>query len=258
MAYEVMNYDQGHWLLAKMGKKVLRPGGRILTENLIEKLNISKQDDVVEFAPGIGHTAKLTLKNKPKTYTGVEVNRTAAKDLKQKFSKEKIKIVNNSAAKSGLATESADKVYGEAMLTMQTDQRKSEIIREAHRLLRKGGLYGIHELGLHPNDLDAESKRSIQQGLAKAIKVNARPMTTNEWVAILEKEGFEVIEIMSKPMSLLDPKRILEDEGFFRTIKIAFNMMTHPKERKRIEEMQAIFHHHKEKLRGVAMVARKK
>lgn len=28
---------QGHWLLAKMGKRVLRPGGRELTEKLVEK-----------------------------------------------------------------------------------------------------------------------------------------------------------------------------------------------------------------------------
>jgi|SRR5690554_1806109 len=258
MAYEVMNYDQGHWLLAKMGKKVLRPGGRILTEDLIENLNISNTDDVVEFAPGIGHTAKLTLKRNPNTYTAVEVNRTAAKNLKRKFKKKDIRIVNSSAAKSGLTADSADKVYGEAMLTMQSDKRKSEIVKEAYRLLKKGGLYGIHELGLHPNDLGEESKRSIQLGLIKAIKVNARPMTTNEWIALLEKEGFEVVEVMSKPMLLLDPKRILEDEGLFRTIKIAFNMMTHPKERKRIEEMQAIFHHHREKLRGVAIIARKK
>lgn len=258
MAYEVMNYDQGHWLLAKMGKKVLRPGGRILTEKLIERLNISHEDDVVEFAPGIGHTARITIRKRPNSYTAVEVNRTAAKNLEQKFKKDKIRVINKSAAQSTLTIESADKVYGEAMLTMQADHRKSEIVKEAHRILKKGGLYGIHELGLHPNDLGAESKRSIQLGLAKTIKVNARPLTTNEWIAILEKEGFEVIETISKPMLLLDPKRILEDEGFFRTVKIAFNMLTHPKERKRIEEMQAIFHHHKEKLKGVALIARKK
>src|SRR5690554_2029600 len=138
MAYEVMNYDQGHWLLAKMGKKVLRPGGRILTEDLIENLNISNTDDVVEFAPGIGHTAKLTLKRNPNTYTAVEVNRTAAKNLKRKFKKKDIRIVNSSAAKSGLTADSADKVYGEAMLTMQSrsEEHTSELQSRPHLVCR--------------------------------------------------------------------------------------------------------------------------
>ena len=30
----------GHWLLARLGKRVLRPGGRQLTQGMIEALNI--------------------------------------------------------------------------------------------------------------------------------------------------------------------------------------------------------------------------
>ena len=258
MGYEVMNYDQGHWLLAKMGKKVLRPGGRLLSENLIKKLNINIEADVVEFAPGIGITTKLTLKNNPKSFTGVEINRTAAKKLMKQYNNGKVTIINKGAADSGLKESSISKVYGEAMLTMQADHRKSEIIGEAHRILKSGGLYGIHELALFPDDLHGELKRNIQLGLAKAIKVNARPLTIKEWRRKLEEQGFEVIEVMATPFALLDPKRILEDEGFFRTSKIAFNILTHPKERKRIREMKAIFESYKERLKGVAMIARKK
>src|SRR6476660_1684537 len=51
----------GHWLLARLGKRVLRPGGRQLTNRMIEALNIGPSDAVVEFAPGLGETARLTL-----------------------------------------------------------------------------------------------------------------------------------------------------------------------------------------------------
>jgi len=56
-----MHNEQGHWVLAQMGKKVLRPGGRELTARLIVALEINPADDVVEFAPGLGHTAALAL-----------------------------------------------------------------------------------------------------------------------------------------------------------------------------------------------------
>ena len=36
--------QQGHWVLAAMGKRVLRPGGKELTEKLIDSLNIASSD----------------------------------------------------------------------------------------------------------------------------------------------------------------------------------------------------------------------
>ena len=52
----------GHWLLARLGKRVLRPGGIGLTEKLLRSLSIGPNDDVVEFAPGLGVTARLILR----------------------------------------------------------------------------------------------------------------------------------------------------------------------------------------------------
>src|ERR1035438_7074641 len=59
----------GHWLLARLGKRVLRPGGRQLTHRMIEALNIGPKDVVIEFAPGLGETARLTLKRNPSSCT---------------------------------------------------------------------------------------------------------------------------------------------------------------------------------------------
>ena len=46
----------GHWLLARLGKRVLRPGGVALSRQLLEALAIQPSDSVVEFAPGLGAT----------------------------------------------------------------------------------------------------------------------------------------------------------------------------------------------------------
>src|SRR3954468_23839589 len=68
----------GHWLLARLGKRVLRPGGRQMTCRMIEALNIQPCDTVIEFAPGLGATARLTLQRKPASYTAVERDKDAA------------------------------------------------------------------------------------------------------------------------------------------------------------------------------------
>ena len=41
---------QGHWLLARIGKRVLRPGGKKLTGRMLAKTELEGKD-VVEFAP---------------------------------------------------------------------------------------------------------------------------------------------------------------------------------------------------------------
>ncbi len=258
MSNKRLDEKQGHWILAKMGKKVLRPGGKELTLKMIKNLEISNNDKIVEFAPGLEFTALIALENKPKSYTGVELNREAVSILNKTLSGDNVNIIVGNATNSTLEDSSQDKVYGEAMLTMQASQMKSKIIGEAYRILKQGGRYGIHELGLTPNNLDEETKKTIQKELANVIKVNARPLTENEWVDLIEKEGFKVIKVETNPMHLLEPKRVIEDEGFFRTLKIIFNVITNPKARKRILAMRKVFCKYENHLNAISIIAEKK
>lgn len=221
-------------------------------------MHISPSDNIVEFAPGMGFTAELALSHRPKSYVGIELNEEAAGRLKKKFTHSGFTIINTSAAATGLPDQSKDKVYGEAMLTMQADHRKLEIIREAARILKPGGYYGIHELGLTPDDLPEAEKAEIQKGMAKAIKVNARPLTLKEWAALLENEGFEIIATYTNGMDLLKSRRVVADEGLFRSLRIGFNILTHPYERKRILEMKSTFGKYEKHLNAVSLIARKK
>lgn len=248
---------QGHWVLAKMGKKVLRPGGKELTHKLIKALAITPEDDVVELAPGLGYTASLALQHKPKTYTGIDANPDAIKQLRKTINGNNQRIIEGNAAQTALKEESVTKVYGEAMLTMHADHRKTEIIQEAHRILKKGGLYAIHELGLTPDSIDKNLKDQIQKDLSLSIKVNARPLTQNEWSQLLEKEGFKIKFIATNPMYLLETSRIISDEGFFRALKIGFNILANKPARKRVLEMHHVFKTHAKHMNAIVIVAEK-
>ena len=179
----------GHWILARMGKRVLRPGGRELTEKLVSALKINPEDDVVEFAPGLGFTANLVLQYKPHSYVGLERDESAAAETRQLLNGSSQRVQLGDAANSGLEDECATVVYGEAMLTMQSDPHKKRIVNEAVRLLKSGGRYGIHELCLKPDNISDESKKEIQYELAQAIRVNARPLTIDEWKSLFRRQG---------------------------------------------------------------------
>lgn len=247
----------GHWLLAKIGKKVLRPGGIALTQHMLSMLNITSNDDVVEFAPGLGFTAEMTLKQKPKSYIGIDAEDNAVTYLNRKFEQSPAVFQLGNAAQSLLPEQSTDKVYGEAMLSMHANHRKAEIIREAYRILKPQGYYAIHELALKPDDLDENVKLHIQKELAQAIKVNTRPLTVSEWTELLEKEGFKVLSIETAPMHLLEPQRIINDEGIWGSLTIAKNILLHPTMRKRVFQMKSIFRKHEKNMGAVVILARK-
>jgi ubiquinone/menaquinone biosynthesis C-methylase UbiE len=248
----------GHWLLARLGKRVLRPGGLDLTRCMLRSLAIRSSDLVVEFAPGLGVTTRLVLDLHPASYTAIEDNEAAAIRVRQLLAGKNQKCLVGTASDTGLPDSSAKVVYGEAMLTMQGMAQKSAIIREAARILKAGGRYGIHELCLVPEDLDETIKLEIQHALSQTIRVGARPLTAKEWRALLEREGFNVRTEMFRPMRLLKPGRLIQDEGFWGTLRFAWNLLRDAEARRRVIAMRRVFGKYRRHLSAIMLVGIKR
>ncbi|WP_336250369.1 class I SAM-dependent methyltransferase [Stomatohabitans albus] len=249
---------QGHWLLAKMGKRVLRPGGIELTRRLIEHAKPSPQDRVVEFGPGVGRTAEIILETMPKSYRGIDPNKEGTPQLRRVLADyPQAELVAADAKATGLPDESADLVVGEAMLTMHSEEEKLAIMGEAFRILAPGGRYAIHELGFCPDDVPSEVEEDVARALSRTIKVGARPLTSKNWQRLLIETGFEVEYTDANPMALLEPGRLIEDEGLGGFLRFVFNVMRNPSARERILAMRSVFRAHQENINAVAFVARK-
>ena len=183
----------GHWVLARAGKRVLRPGGAALSTAML------------------GH-ARLA---------------------------------------------GADVVVGEAMLTMQGDKGKAAIVAEAARVLRPGGRYAIHELGVTPDDIDEDYYTQLRRDLARSIHVNARPMTAAAWKELMEGAGLVVDWVDTAPMALLKVGRNIRDEGLGGFLRIARNVAADKALRQRVQEMAATFKRYEKDMVGIALVAHK-
>lgn len=245
----------GHWLLARMGKRVLRPGGLALTTAVLEQLSISGADDVVELAPGMGITAQLVLDRNPATYTGVERDADAAATVRELLRADRDRCMEGPAQHTGLDDESADVVLGEAFLTMQSSENKRLIIAEAFRVLRPGGRYGLHEMCLRPDGLDDAAQDEVRGDLSRSIHIGARPLTVADWRAELEHAGFEIRFESTADMALLEPRRLVHDEGWRGALRLLANVMRDPTARRRVRAMRASFRHHRQHLGALALVA---
>jgi ubiquinone/menaquinone biosynthesis C-methylase UbiE len=249
----------GHWILARLGKRVLRPGGMTLTRRMLDALAIGPTDHVVEFAPGMGRTARIVLETNPASYTGIERDAAATEQVRHWLTGDPAtrQVINGEAQATGLADGRATAVYGEAMLTMQPQTKRRMIVAEAFRLLKPGGRYAIHELATQLDGIDAGRVKAIQRKITDAIHHQAYPMQLEDWRQFLEAEGFEVEQSFTEPMALLEPRRLIKDEGWLGAARFGLRLLTHGPERRRVLEMRRVFRELHPHLAAICLVVRK-
>jgi SAM-dependent methyltransferase len=228
----------GHWLLARMGKRVLRPGGVETTEWILRSLGIATTDDIVEVAPGMGATTGLLLGANPASYTGVDRDPEAAALVGGLLDGQNRRVINATAAETGLPDDSVDVVVGEAYLTMQPDSVKHRIIAELARILRPGGRFALHEISFAPEDIDDRRRSTVVDSLTSSIRVSVNPLTVKGWTDLLSEHGIATSAPHLTPLHLLEPRRLLDDEGVGGTVKFLYNVARNPAARKRVSAMR--------------------
>ena len=248
---------QGHWLLATLGKKILRPGGIALTRKMLAAAAPTSQDRIVEFGPGVGATARLLLKANPKSYAGVDPNpqgRQAVAKVIAPYSQAQYVVAD--AACTALPDASADLVVGEAMLTIQSPQAKAAIVKEAARLLAPGGRYAIHEMAVS-SGYSQEDFEAARKELSRTIKVGARPLTEDGWRQLMQDAGLEVVFSAKAPLRLLEPTRLIRDEGLLGALRFWNNARKMPGAKERLRTMRKAFKVQGRLMGGYVLVAKK-
>lgn len=245
----------GHWLLARMGKRVLRPGGRELTDQLLASLDIGPSDDVVEVAPGLGSTTELVLGRNPASYVGVDRDPVSAERVAHVVAAPNRSVIQASAADTGLPDLSADVAFGEAYLSMQPAGQKAKIIAELARLVRPGGRIGLHEVAFAPDGIAEADAAAVAAALTSTIKVNVSPLTIAGWVELLDEGGFDVAHRATAPLHLLEPRRLVADEGLLGAARFVSRVARNGDARSRVLAMRRAMGANADHLQAVVLTA---
>jgi SAM-dependent methyltransferase len=205
---------------------------------MLEALAVSADDTVLEFAPGMGHTARRMLARKPASYTAVDGDPAAVARLNRRLTGPNQQCVHADARDTGLPAGGFTAVYGEAFITMHTVAQKRSILREAARLTAPGGRVALHEICLVPDNIPDEDKRRVRKLLTHSILHTALPETESEWREIIRECGLTVTRFETAPMHLLEPLRFVRDEGLWGTTGFLLNLLRFPEARQRVLEMR--------------------
>jgi ubiquinone/menaquinone biosynthesis C-methylase UbiE len=225
------------------------------SRQMVGDLRVGPADDVLELWPGLGRTTALARAGTPSSYTGVERGAAEAARVRQVLTRPGDRCLVAPVHRTGLADNSASVLFGEALLTLEPDSRKGEILAEVARLLRPGGRYGIHELLLTPDGLTESAKADIQAELTRVLRVGARPLTRSEWHRLLHERGFTVRTERTYPLLLLDPRTFVADEGLGGTLTFLGRVLGNPEVLPRLATILRTFHRYRDHLGAITLTA---
>ncbi|MCI2774833.1 class I SAM-dependent methyltransferase [Staphylococcus petrasii] len=215
----------GHTFLATLGKKRLRPGGKVATDWLIKKGHFSKEKKVLEVACNMCTTSIELAKTYHCHIEGVDLNNKALEQGRKNVAKHHLEkyihLTQANAAKLPFENNSFDIILNEAMLTMLPIAMKEKVLQEYYRVLKPNGILLTHDIAIVNRPL----KEQVITELSDAINVKVTPLTTEHWYQLYQSAGFSTIESHTGTLSLMSPPGMIRDEGFVGTLKIIKNAL---------------------------------
>jgi len=251
-----LNSAPGHQVLAVAGKKILRPGGRAATQQLLEWANFKSGETVLELAASFGESAIALAKQFGVRVVGVEKNPDsvvrAGANIQAAGVADLVEVIEGDIFQLDAISEQFDYVLAEAILTMQSPSGKAKLLRSIHDRLKPRGRFLSHEL-LVIGDRETE----IHQSLAQSIRVNSTPLTEAHWIEACDTAELSVLQHQAGVMGLLNPAQIIEDEGLGNAAKFFWKVLTQAQLRQRILSMRQVFQQYKSELGYIVLIAQR-
>jgi SAM-dependent methyltransferase len=211
--------------LAALGKKVVRPGGHVSTEQLFQLAEIKPTDHVLEVGCGVGATAIELVQRFGCEVTAVDHSRLMLQKAEELTRAAGLldRIHYQEADMCGLPYEddTFDVVVIEAV-TMFCPRMKA--IGECNRVLKPGGQLLDQEFAWlkAPNERALEILR--QPKMCPGIEFD----DVREWKLVYKDVGMTDVEATSGPFALMQPKVFVKDEGWANSMRILGKALSRP------------------------------
>jgi predicted O-methyltransferase YrrM len=258
MTQSTINFETatGHQVMAAAGKKILRPGGRVATNQLFEWAEFKPGETVLELAASFGYSAIALAKRYGVRVVGVEKNpesvARARANIQAAGLEDQVQVIEGDIFHLEQISGQFDYVLAEAILTMQSLPAKAKILRGIFDRLKPGGKFLSHELLV--NDREAE----IHRALASVIRVNSTPLSEDGWIDACKAVGLQVVQHQTGAMGLLNPAQIIQDEGWADALKFFWNALIQPRVRNRLLSMRRVFKQYQRELGYIVLCAERK
>lgn len=238
---------------AKLGKRVINPGGIAGRNRLLAALDIQPGSRVLEIGCGSGHTACYLAERFHCQVTAVDLSAGMIAAARQRVTKAGLQaqVRCETADIAGLpfAEHSFDYVIVQAVL-MFVD--KARALTEIQRVLKPGGQFGAIEFAWHQPPPDAVRDGTHQVCGCRVLEFH----TCDEWASWLQRLRYQGVQSQEHAFALLSIPGFVRDEGIINCLRILSRVLRQRGSIPRMVEIWGHFARHRAHFCYVLMTAR--
>lgn len=222
-AAEVERLDP-YVFMAVIGKRVIHPGGRVATEQLLKRAAITGESRVLDVGCGVGTTAITIADRSGAEVTAVDIEplmlERADEAVRVAHAADRVHIQEGDILDLDFPDDSFDVVIAEAV-TMFVDRTRAA--GELIRVCRPGGRVLATEF-MWRRPPSEQAREAFLGQVCPGLRFD----TADDWLRIYSDAGLSNVEIDEGPFEMMSPKGFVQDEGVGRSLSAMGRVITRP------------------------------
>src|ERR1700736_5423487 len=210
--------------MAVVGKRVIHPGGRASTDELLARANITADGRVLDVGCGVATTAVEIARRHHAQVTAVDIAplmlERAQANVAAAHLAHRVSIELGDILELKFGDDTFDVVIAEAV-TMFVDRRRAAA--ELARVTRPSGKVLATEF-FWRRAATPEAREVFLGQVCPGMEFD----TLEDWVALYESAGLTGLETVCGPFEMMTPRGFLADEGMGRTLAIMGRVARRP------------------------------
>lgn len=236
----VSKCDIFDFMAKHVGLTVIHPGGFNSTRKLLDILDIDKNKKVIDIACGKGTTAIYIAEKYGCDVTAIDISGELIEEAKylsaKKGLQEKIKFFVGDAMNLPFDDNEFDIAVSQAMLVLVDD--KIQTIKEANRVIKKGGLAGWLELSWK-KETTKEFLDYVSNVLCSYCMIKADTYTG--WDSVFENADITNLKTYKYSFDNGNMIDMVKDEGFINTLRVINKYLFNKDVRERMKSIDNTF-----------------
>jgi len=221
-ATEVEQLDP-YAFMAVIGKRVIHPGGRHSTEELVQRAQFQPAQQVLDVGCGVGTTAIRIARQFDLHVTAVDIAplmlERARQNVQAASLSNRVVVEHGDILALQFPDNSFDRVLAEAV-TMFVDRPRAAL--ELVRVCRPGGLVLTTEF-LWRKPPTPEAHQIFLGEVCPGLNFDS----LEDWVQVYQAAGLTDVQVTSGPFEMMTPAGFLQDEGMANSLAVMGRTLAH-------------------------------
>jgi len=210
--------------MAVIGKRVIHPGGRRATEQLLGRAAITSTDRVLDVGCGVATTAIQVASRFGARVTAVDISASMLERARLSVVRagvaDRVTVEQGDILSLDFADDTFDVVIAEAVTMFVARTRAA---RELVRVCKPGGRVLATEF-MWRQPPSPEAREVFLGQVCPGLSFD----TVEDWIHIYGEAGLTDLEVDEGPFEMMTPRGFLEDEGFASALKVMGRVCTRP------------------------------